>query len=260
MSVNPTVNYFTIHFKFESDMSTNEVSKVSPIVATIVGALSAVIIALFAALGILPSKIFYSVVILLSISLLIAVSFGFLKPIIDKKLGKKKALVGQLKSCKSHVEWAIDRIKKDEWEYPPDIPHLNFCPELNRKVIEFVESYQRCADLFIACKYAIRSESEKCAEASVPNTHKSRHLDKMITKKSEFVIQFVNGKKVIKNWIEENFPGIHENIIQNLEESESALDRFFLDLNRMLKNNRVLNRFRKEKKNLIELAEIIQKS
>lgn len=226
-----------------------------------VAALSGVIIVLFANRSILRPEIFDMVLVILGSALLLVIGFGFLKPAIDTKLEKKKALIDKLKSCESRIKWTTDdRVKKDEWSYSPDVAYLQFRPELNQEIREYVDRYQRCADLFFACKYVISSEIKKYAIVWLPKTHEKFPLDKVIMDKTEIIHRLINGEKVAKRWIEENFPEIHNNIIKSLQEPEEALDRFFLDLNKEASNNSVLNRFRAEKKNLVELTQSIQES
>lgn len=225
----------------------------------IVGALCTVIIVLFANRSNLPDEIFYMLVVTLSIAVLLVVALGFVKPLVGRSLSRRRQSIDRLKACRSQVEWTTDnRVEKDEWSYSPDVSYVEFSPQLNKEVVRYVDTYGSCADLFLACRYAIESESRSYAIAWLPKTHQKYPLDRMIMDKEVFVKRLANGDKVTKQWIEENFPGVYKNIITNLEEPEDAVSNFFLELNRALGANKVLNRFRVEKRKLIEMRETVK--
>jgi hypothetical protein len=85
-------------------------------------------------------------------------------------------------------------------------------------------------------------------------------MDGLLMQRSEVPTRLVNGLNLTENWIKENYPEIHKAIREHLEDQESDLNTFFYELNKMVENNKVLVRFRKEKEELIRLSESIQKS
>ena len=239
-------------------MLTNKEGGLAP-VATIIAAISTVIIVLISNSRLLPSEIFYASVVVLCSALLLVTGFGFVKPSVDKRLATRDALVAQLKSCKSNIEWTIEnRVERDDWSQSPNPQYVSFLVELQEEVGEYVERYQRCADLFLACEYVIASESVKWAMFCLPTTQEKYHLDKLIMSKTDFLCQLVNGKEPTKRWIEEKSPGTRKDIVNRLAEPEDALNVFFYELDRALGQNKVMTRFRTEKHQLIEFAEVIK--
>jgi hypothetical protein len=239
-------------------MSVDKESKVTTIVA-IVGCTSA-FITLFANSKTLPTEVFYVTVILLSGSFLLVIGFGFLKPSIDSRRSRRDAIVTLLESCKSTIGWVTEqKAERDEWQYSPNIPRVGFLAELATKVEEYVERYQRCGDLFLACECVITSEIIKWAISCVPKTQEKFPLDKLMTGKTDILCQLVNGKEPTKRWIEEKSPNTRKDIVSHLEEPEDALNIFFYELDNTLGQNKVVTRFRTEKQQLIQFAEVIKR-
>lgn len=227
----------------------------------IVASISAVIIALITIRSILPLDLLYGLLILLASAILITVGFGFLKPFYDRWVEWKKVKARKLESCKSSIRMATDDyVKNDKWDYHPNVSHVEFHPESDARVRKFVDDYLRCSDLFRACQDVIRCAIRDRAEFRRPKTNKTTRMDGLLMQRSEVPTRPVNGLDLTENWIKENYPEIHKSIHERLEDQESDLDAFFYELNRMLDNNKVLVRFRKEKEELIRLSESIQES
>jgi len=244
----------------DTSMSANKESKLVP-TAGIVASISGVIITLITIGSYLPSTVLYSLVIVLTIALLIAVGFGFLKPYYDRWVKRRKVKVRRLEGCKSSIRMATeDYVKNDKWDYHPNVSYVEFHPELDERVREFVDDYLRCSDLFRACQDTIRCAIRDRAEFRAPKTNKTTRMDMLLMQRSEVPTRLVNRLNLTENWIKENYPEIHKSIREHLEDQESDLDTFFYELNRMLENNKVLSRFRKEKEKLIRLSESIQES
>jgi len=78
---------------------------------------------------------------------------------------------------------------------------------------------------------------------------------------SDFLMaRYFNGEKVTTTWFREEHPRALNNITKEIDESErDDIDLFFNHVNDELQKNEVLVRFRKEKKELIELGQAILK-
>jgi len=227
----------------------------------IVASISAVIIALITIRSYLPLELLYGLLILLASAILITVGFGFLKPYYDRWVERRKAKIRRLEGCKSSIGMATDDyVKNDKWDYHPNVSYVEFHPELNERVREFVDDYLRCSDLFRSCQDTIRCAIRDRAEFRVPKTNKTTRMDMLLMQRSEVPTRLVNRLNLTENWIKENYPEIHKIIREHLEDQESDLNTFFYELNKMTENNKVLVRFRKEKEELIRQSESIQES
>jgi len=241
-------------------MSANKGSQIGPN-TYIVASISAIIIALIAIRSHLPLELLYDLLILLASAILITVGFGFLKPYYDRLVERRKVKVRKLEACKSSIGMTINnRVKKDGWKYDPDVTYVEFHPELDTRVRRFVDDYLRCSDLFLACEYAIKWAIRDRAVLRLPKTNNVTPLDGLLMRKEGMVTQLVNGQGLTENWIKENHPEIHKEMLERLADPPADVSIFFHELNTMLENNKVLVRFRKEKEELIRLSESIQES
>ena len=241
-------------------MSANKESRLVSAIG-IVAPISGVIITLITIKSYLPFELFCGLLTLLASAIFITVSFVFLKPSYDRRVEQKKVKIMKLESCKSSIRMTTNyRVKKDDWKYSPDVAYTEFHPELDARIRRFVDDYLRCSDLFSACEYAIRHVIRDKAVSRLPKTNNITPLDGLLMRKEEMVTQLVNGRSLTESWIKENHPEIHKELIERLADPQTDLNTFFYELNKMLENNKVLVRFRKEKEELIKLSESIQGS
>ncbi len=239
-------------------MSANRESQLGPN-TYIVASISAIIIALIAIRSYLPLELLYGLLILLASAILITVGFGFLKPFYDRWVEQKKTKIMKLEACKSSIGMTTnDKVKKDGWKYHPDITYVEFHPELDARARRFVDDYLRCSDLFLACEYAIKWAIRDRAVFRLPKTNNITPLDGLLMRREGIVAQLVNGRSLTESWIKDNYPDIHIELFERLADPPADVSIFFYELNKMLENNKVLVRFRKEKEELIRLSESIQ--
>jgi hypothetical protein len=164
-------------------------------------------------------------------------------------------------TCYKEIEWNIENVvQKNQFDAAAQIPFITpfTSSEFIRKIEEYVENYQKCQDWFQACKETIELVLSKMTKSMLPKTLEKCDLIGFIGR-DECIHRFVNGERVTKHWIEENFPNQFAEIIRNLQETETQLDLFFRELNIYLENNKILTRFRQEKKELIEYGTELMK-
>ena len=176
----------------------------------------------------------------------------------QKRSEKEKELRSKIQrhiSCRNSIDYSIrNRVLTNELDkYPADIFFQSIPQEFSTKAREYMKNYQRLQDWLRASRLAVRYEIETRVRSDLPTTRKEYHLDTVL--ESDHIMPFfIRGQRVNKRWIEENYPKIYKEIIKHLKEEETTLDTFFLNLNRDLENNTILKRFRKEKKELIDLG------
>lgn len=170
-------------------------------------------------------------------------------------------MIRELKNCKFSIKMATDDyIKKDQWKYHPNVSYIEFHEEIAGKVRRFVDHYMRCSDLFLACKHTIRCHIIDRATFRLPKTNNTTRIDNLLMNKETMIIHLVNERNLTDSWIKDNHPEIYNTIYERLEEKPADLNTFFYDLGKMLENDKVLDRFMKEKEELIRFSENIQKS
>ena len=158
-------------------------------------------------------------------------------------------------ACRNSIDYNIrNLVLPNEFEkYPADVSTQGIPQEFSVKAKEYIENYQRLQDWLGASKLAVKYEIETHVKSDLPTTRKEYHLDSVI--EGDHILPFfIRGQRINKRWIEENHPKIYKDILKHLKEEETALDIFFLNLNRDLENNNILKRFRKEKKRLIQFG------
>ena len=108
--------------------------------------------------------------------------------------------------------------------------------------------------MITACKAVIIIRLQELTKKHLPKTSKEHDLVSLLEYK-DLTNLYMNGKEVTKRWIEKEYPrGLYEDIMRNLKDKETRLDHFFKILNETFRKDPVLERFRKEKANLIKLG------
>jgi hypothetical protein len=133
----------------------------------------------------------------------------------------------------------------------------NLSMELQGKVKEFKEHYELCRDLHIAAEYVIPQIIQGIIKSDLPETFKTGYDLASYLKASKLIKRYINGEEVNVTWLKNNEPQLLAGILANLKDSETQLDMFFLSLNNSFKSIAVLNRYRIEKKKLVEFGEQI---
>jgi len=175
---------------------------------------------------------------------------------IERRLKEKKALqnkvnnftivISQLDRCMEH------RVKTNEFPDIPDIGYWNLPEKFSSKVEEFCEIYKLCVDLLHACECIIQSFIATETKRFFPKTIEKTPdlIGKFHTK--NLVNMYLDCKEVTKSWMEEQEIGTYKFMVKNLQEPEIELNEFFQSLNTKFRDNKLLERFRKTKRELIE--------
>lgn len=138
-------------------------------------------------------------------------------------------------------------------KYSADISTQNIPQQFSVRAKEYIEKYRRLTDWLKASRLAVRFATETLAKSELPTTKQEYALD-LVLQGDRIMPMFIEGQEVNKRWIEANHPKIYKDILKHLKEEETTLDMFFLRLNNNIKNDSILKRFRKEKKELIDFG------
>lgn len=131
--------------------------------------------------------------------------------------------------------------------------------DLQERIEKYNEIFDRCVDWETASKDVIALRLQELTQEYLPKTRKERDLIGLLNV-DELTQRYLKGEDVTKRWIEKEYPtGLYEDLIENLKDKETKLDLFFRNLNKTFQKNEVLERFRKEKKSLIEFGQTIIK-
>jgi len=198
--------------------------------------------------------------------------FGFMFTIIRdylnereaKRFDEKKALES-LKNEYERCAWAINNnieksIEKNELtNFKAQVSqswvkgNAKISEEIERQVQEYNEKLELYDVLCRASKPQIKSIIEKRVKEKFPNTLKKKvRLDKLL-QRDYVMARYFDGEKVTDSWFRQEHPQGLKEIIKVLDETEKdELDTLFRELNGFVKNDVVLQRFIKEKKELIK--------
>ena len=200
------------------------------------------------------------------------VFLGILAPLIRERLkeGKTKKIEEKraLESLRTEYErcsWSIKNniekyVEKNEFtdfearlHKPNAVGEVEISEELKRKVQEFNE---RCGLYKVLCeasKYPIKSFIEAKVRKKFRRTLKIPFALDEFLQADYLMARYFNGEKVTDSWFKETHPTAYKNIIKGLDESErDELDTCFRELNHKFKSDAILQRFRKEKEELIK--------
>ncbi|MEM2972432.1 MAG: hypothetical protein QW270_08465 [Candidatus Bathyarchaeia archaeon] len=129
--------------------------------------------------------------------------------------------------------------------------------ESQKKLEEFNQHCELYRDWLLAVEYIIPEILQRLIRSELPQTAKSGYALDSDLQECELLKRYMAGEEVNVTWLKGNKPRLLDNILKNLKDSESQLDTFFIVLNNEFKNNRVLKRYREEKKALMELGNLI---
>jgi len=174
----------------------------------------------------------------------------------ERLLKKKKELQQEVHNFAvviSQLESCIKRfVETNEFPDTPDVGYWGLPQEFISKIEKFCEMYKLCVDLFHACIYTIQVTIANETKRFFPKTvEKIPDLNSKFEDKN-FVKMYLDGKEVTRSWIEEKEIGTYKFIVKNLQEPEIELNEFFQSVNMKFKDNRVMERFRKLKRELVE--------
>lgn len=175
-----------------------------------------------------------------------------------RRIEEKKALLSKIRiievcvnSLKNSLNWVRNNeFKKREY---PDISYPQLLSEtLKQKVDQYVARYFLCGDLYKACEYAIKHFMRVIAITELPETREKYQLDSPLTE-DKFMRFYVNDQEPSTIWLRTQDNKLYHRLLKKLNpaEGEEALDRFFREVSQIIKNDRVFNRFRKEKETSI---------
>lgn len=188
----------------------------------------------------------------------------YLKKAEMKKIREKTALELLKKeyercawSIKNNIEKYVQKNKFTDFEArlhePNVVGEVEISEELKRKVQEFNE---RCGLYKVLCEasnYPIKSFIEAKVREKFPKTLKIPFALDEFLQVDYLMARYFNGEKVTDSWFKETHPTAYKNIIKGLDESErDELDTLFHELNNKFERDAILQRFRKEKEELIK--------
>jgi hypothetical protein len=180
-----------------------------------------------------------------------------------KKVEEKKSLKA-LKDEYSRCSWSIENnirevVEKSERNdftatlcKPDELGDLKTSEDLERQVKEYDKRFQLYKVLQHASVRFIVSTIETRVKEQFPKSLDKVPIRNMLTD-GFLMVRYLEGEKVTENWFKDSKPKELKNIVKNIEESErDTLDIFFHELNRQFRGDEVLQRFRKEREELIE--------
>lgn len=189
----------------------------------------------------------------------------YLKEAKVKKIEEKKALESLKKeyercawSIKNNIEKDIEKNELTTFEarlYNSEVSEkVKVSEELKRQVQEYAEKCKLYTVLRMSSEWFIKSTIEAEVKRKFPKTLKKPYeLDSILLQSNFLMARYLNGEKVNESWFKGTQPIALKNMIKNIDESErSELDTFFLEINNEFEKNSVLQRFRKEKEELIK--------
>jgi len=196
---------------------------------------------------------------------------GILAPLIRERLKetkmKKIEEAEALDSLKKEYErcaWSIGNniekyVEKNELNFsfqasliePSIVGKAKISEELKQQVQKYNEKYEPYNALLKASKAAIKFFIEGSVRELFPKTlNKPYPLDESL-QVDYLMARYLNGEKVTESWFKENHPRAFKNILKDIDISEKdELVILFHKLNDEFKRDPVLQRFRKEKKDL----------
>lgn len=175
-----------------------------------------------------------------------------------KRSKEETALKGRIvscQSCRNQIEYNIsNHVKQNEFGYGDVNVRSNLSTEAEKKVEEYIRRYEVCGDWLKATEYVIPQILQSLIKYRLPETAKTGYALDSDLSEPALLKRYVNGEEVNVTWLKGNKPGLLDNIRKNLKDNELRFDNFFIELNAESKNNKVLNRFRNDKKALIEFG------
>ena len=201
-----------------------------------------------------------------SYAIMTAILTGILVPSVldyfkNRKLAKnkkKKELEKELNNVRqiaSVLQRSLkERVKNNSFPNFSDVEWFHAPSDLKEKGEKYDGMYDLCVDLKEACKSEIIVRLQELTKEHLPETSKEHDLVNLLNNE-DLTNLYMSGVEVTKRWIEKEYPrGLYEDIMKNLKDKETRLDHFFKRLNLTFLEDPVLERFRKEKANLIELG------
>lgn len=179
----------------------------------------------------------------------------------EKRVSEKIELIGKsenYENSRSSLERSLkeyvmtNNFTKGFYAYPQGLPS-----ELVKRMRKWNETYERCGDWKVAGESIITIQLQELSLEYLPLTCKDYPDLRTSLSSDDFKKRYFEGVEVSKRWIEKTYPSFYEDIKEHLKDKEAKLDHFFLKLNEAFLKDRLLNRFRKEKKELIELGQLI---
>jgi len=187
---------------------------------------------------------------------------AYQKYIVPKKEKEKETKKKRLEKELSNVRQFTTLIKRNLEERTknnsfPKSSNVNlfYTPSgFKEKGEKYDEKYDLCIDLKEACKSEIIIRLQELTKEHLPLTCKEFNLVDHLNYE-DLTNLYMNKKEVTTQWIKKEYPkGLNRTIMTNLKDKEENLDYFFIKLNETFRKDPVLERFRKEKANLIELG------
>lgn len=124
---------------------------------------------------------------------------------------------------------------------------------MEKQVQEYNQRFELYKVLLIASSRFIVSEIEIRVRQKFPKSLNNHVQLRNLLTDNFLRDNYLNGEKVTENWFKDSKPEELKGIVKSIEESErDALDVFFHELNKDFKDDEVLQRFRKEKEELIK--------
>lgn len=213
----------------------------------------------------LLETIIYAVLTALFTGILAPISVKYFTRYLDERKERKrkekkelKNRKGLLDSCIWYIETTLEYLKRDSFG---GVSKEALKPplEYEKRINEYEKSLTLCKDLFLACKYVVKVTVEEQTRIILPKTlAKIPELEDKL-QKDDFLKRYVNEKEVTKSWMEEQKTKLYRFITRNLQEEEIELNTLFSELNGLFRDNSVMERYRKEKQELIECGQRIIK-
>lgn len=188
----------------------------------------------------------------------------YVAPKKEKKRSSEKAeldkKISHIREVESLVKRSLEeRVENNSFPKMSNVPWTHAPSEFQEKGEEYDEIYDRCIDWKEACKDVITVRLQELSCEYLPKTCKEHDFVGSVNN-DELRNRYMNAEEVTKHLIEKEYPtGLYATIMENLIDKENKLDLFFLKLNETFQKNAVLERFRKEKKKLVDLAHSILK-
>lgn len=180
-----------------------------------------------------------------------------------KRLSEKRKLEEKLSSYQDsfgNLERSLKNfVMKNKFERGFGAYTKGLSSDFEERIEKYNEIFDRCVDWKKACKDVITIHLHELSRKHLPKTCKEYDLVSLLNV-DNLTQRYLNGEEVTKRWIEKEYPtGLYEVLMENLKDKETKLDLFFLNLNETFEKNEVLERFKNEKKTLIELGHAILK-
>jgi len=199
--------------------------------------------------------------IALVITLIFNVWLNTIRPASIKKkeqyISKLNEQHAQYVSIKEQVKANFNVIKVNNFFADLNIGRITekIDDKIERDIVNYLEQYVLCSDIYEGCRSVLKSSARDYANQWIPRSLENFPIDNLICD-DILINQYLDGNKLSDMWLRDNDNKIYHTLMKYRDEKEGDVkfDEFYQFFNNVISNDKLINRFRKEKFKLIEIS------